>query len=93
MTVVFSSRLTSTAIQLDTSKKTNRLLPPLTVCPTPAYKTKGIFPNNQTYLQNTFSMEEIFAPSTIDHLKGENPFFSITEIWSFLLGRCYLINM
>jgi hypothetical protein len=63
------------------------------VCPLPAYKSKGIFYNNQTYLQNTFSMEEIFAPSTLDQLKGKIPFFSITEIRSYLLGRCYTINM
>jgi hypothetical protein len=40
--------MTSMAIQLSTSKKAKRLLPPLTVCPLPAYKSKGIFHNNQT---------------------------------------------
>jgi hypothetical protein len=85
--------MTSMAIQLSTSKKAKRLLPPLTVCPLPAYKSKGIFHNNQTYLNNTFSMEEVFAPYTLEELKSENPFLSITEIRSFLLGRCYMINM
>jgi hypothetical protein len=29
----------------------------------------------------------------LDQLKGKIPFFSITEIRSYLLGRCYTINM
>jgi hypothetical protein len=41
---------------------------------------------------NTFSMEEIFAPSSIEQTKGENPLFSITEIRSFLPGRCCMIS-
>jgi len=85
--------MTSMAIQLSTSKKAKRLLPPLTVCPLPAYKSKGIFHNNQTYLNNTFSREEIFAPSFIAQLNDKNPLFSVTEISSLMLGRCYMISM
>jgi hypothetical protein len=39
--------MTNTAIKFTNVEKQPRLLPPITVCPIPAYRAKGIYYNNE----------------------------------------------
>ena len=84
--------MTNTSIQQDSKNKTNKLLPPLTICPVPAYKKKGIFYDLESYRKNTFSLEEILVPSSIKNLQN-GTHFSIKPIYSILLGCCYMISL
>jgi hypothetical protein len=85
--------LTNTAIQFGNREKASRYLPPLTICPLPAYKEKGFHFRNQTFMNYTFTKEEVFSPFTLDKLKKDKPFFAIKEIQSLMLGRCFTIKM
>jgi len=84
--------MTSTSIQLYNKNKTDKLMPSLTLCPLPAYKKKGIFYDNSTFMENTFSMDELFVESALKYVQNMK-LFSIKTIYSMLLGRCYMISL
>ena len=82
--------MSNTAIQTYTAKG-KKFLPAMTICPHTAYKTKGTFFNMENVLKNTFEKEEIFSPATIRLLKNESV-YSVKDVFSVLLGRCYMVT-
>ena len=53
----------------------------------------GFFFDEKSYLANTFDMEEIFAPNTIEISKSANPFLHIQEIRTLIIGCCYVLTL
>ena len=87
----FFLRLSNTAIQSYVTNGEEKLLPSLYLCPITSYKTKGAFFNMETVLNNTFAMEKVFSPTTIKMLKNESV-YSVKDVFSVLLGRCYMVT-
>ena len=70
----------------------NRSLPALTVCPLPGFKTRGKYYNLKTYLNNTFDLDEVFVRSTVESLKNKTGLYRVKEVYTLLLGRCYMVT-
>ena len=87
----FDSKITTTAIRFrsdeDESKKT---LPCFTFCAMPAFRTIGFPYKEEDFIQNTYDKEDFFTNDTLDLLQNST-LYSLTETWSFYLGRCHTI--
>ncbi len=54
------------------------------------YKRRGFYYSTKEFLENTFELEDIFHNKSIPELRNAS-LYSLTEVWSVYLGRCYTI--
>jgi len=84
--------MTNTSIQLYPSPNGSRLLPSITICPLPSFKTRGKFYNVAAYLNNTFGIEDIFEEETMKQLLHNTTFYEHKEVFTLLTGRCHRVS-
>jgi hypothetical protein len=82
--------MTTIGIRTYSENKETKLLPCLTACPWQAFKKSGFYYNRKSLVQETYGKDEIF-----DDFKGcsdvDSSEYSIEEIHSIFLGRCYMV--
>jgi hypothetical protein len=89
--IKFTSKMTSNGITFSNDKITEKFLPSFTFCPWPVYKKKGFYYKEKDFIENTFSIEDIFHNWTLPNLRNRT-LYNITEVQSLLYGRCYTIS-
>jgi len=65
-------------------------LPCITFCPIKAFKQRGLYFEEKSYLENTFQLEEIFHDYTLKHISNETN-FQIRKINTLFLGTCFTL--
>jgi hypothetical protein len=70
--------------------KTSKLLPCISFCTQEGFKRRGYFSNESSFLENSFSAEEIFHPTSISEFKDVSR-FSVKATNNLIAGRCYTV--
>ena len=86
----YSSNFSRTGIRVRYSSEESKQLPCITLCPTPGFKVKGFFYQQNLVDQNSFSLEDMFAPKTVAQLRNSST-YSLKTTCSQLLGCCTTI--
>ena len=79
-----------TGIKYTTDGKESKLLPCLTFCPVPAFKTMDLYYTEESFRNNSFSLEDMFDLDTATRLRNKT-LFSISESQDFQIGICQTI--
>lgn len=91
----FSNKMTNIGVRFQPMDLAKKIPPCVTVCPLEAFKTRGFFFKEASFLQQTFTKVETFLDGTKYGLNKQSAFndeaFSTQEIRSVFLGRCYTI--
>ena len=86
----FAKKMTTVGIRTYSQDEETKFLPCVTVCPWQPFKRYGFLYNRKSLAQETFGQDEI-----LDDFKGCPDFnkheYSIEEIQSIHLGRCYMV--
>jgi hypothetical protein len=82
--------MTNTGIRYRTHKDQEKLLPCLTLYALPAYRSKGFYYTNRSFVENTFNIEDIFDEQTLKELRNKT-LYHVTETNSLFYGRCFTI--
>ena len=77
-----------TGISVELTPEENLTMPSLTVCSEEPFRSNGDYYLEQDFVQNSFTMSEIFGPA----FKGDNVLQNITEARSYMLGLCYTVT-
>ena len=63
------------SFQFINENKFEELMPPtITFCPAPAYKKPGPFLSEKEFIENKFTLEELFHPLVLEKLRDESLF-------------------
>ena len=65
-------------------------LPCVTFCPVAAFKQRGLYYEEKSYLENTFRLEDIFHDYTLKQFENKT-IFLIKELHTLFLGTCYTL--
>ena len=84
----FNNKMTTTGIKRRPGE--SKPLPCITFCPLQGFKTKGFFYTNQSYLENSFSPEELFHLDSLQIFQNKSKFV-FKEVRTILNGRCYTL--
>ena len=80
------------SFQFINENKFEELMPPtITFCPAPAYKKPGPFLSEKEFIENKFTLEELFHPLVLEKLKNES-LFEVKETYAAYYGLCYTIQ-
>ena len=86
----FSHKSTTTRMRFIEFSDSLKLLPCMTVCPWSAFKNPGFFYNTTEFLDNTFTMDDVFDDFS-KVLSNNKSFPEFETIPSIYLGRCYMV--
>ena len=68
----------------------SKLLPCLTFCPVPSFKSTELSLNSESFRKNSYTMDDIFDKVTTTFLANKTE-FSVTETESVVFGICITI--
>ena len=71
----FRNKTSHSGIRFVNSEESSKLLPCISFCTKEGFKTKGYFQNESAFLENSFSAEDIFHPTSISEFKNDSMFF------------------
>ena len=64
------------------------MLPCITFCPLPGFKDQyNVFTDTESYVNDTYGMEDIFEPEILEQIHDSNIWFS-KEIFTTIMGQC-----
>ena len=86
----FRHKTAHTGIVLIPSQVTSKRLPCISFCTQEGFKRRGYFSNESSFLENSFSAEEIFHPTSISEFKDVSR-FSVKATNNLIAGRCYTV--
>ena len=90
--ISFAKKDTSIATRIENIDIKNRKLPCLTFCPMSGYRNLVEFhENNESYVNDTFGMEDIFTNETLIGFKNESRWF-VKNLNTISMGRCTMIS-
>ena len=84
----YLNKLTNTGIGFKPNDETKKTLPCITIRPTAAYKRHGFFYTKEDYEENTFKLEDIFHPETIERLNNTS-LYTIENLNTLVYGKCH----
>ena len=87
----FSKKLTNMGVAFQENDVQDKELPCVTICPWPAFRSRNFSFTSETFLKQTFNLEDIIRISAMTQLNNASLFYT-EEIRSVNLGRCYLIR-
>ena len=91
----FTNKLTNVGVRTEPMDKSKKIPPCITVCAFEAFRTTGFFYREADFIRETFKKEDIILDGNKYDFVGVSIFndsiFSIKEIRSLFLGRCYTI--
>ena len=81
----YSRKMTNIGVVIREHPYMEKPLPCITICPWRAFRHSGFHFNSKNFTLNTFGKEEIFLNISVTS-------YTVDEIRSPFLGRCYLID-
>jgi hypothetical protein len=86
----FSHKTAHTGIRFIRNPEESKVLPCVSFCTKEGFKRKGYFSNQSSFLENSYSAEEIFHPSSMNDFKNVSRF--VVKATNILIaGRCYTV--
>ena len=74
----FSKKTTTTGIRIKKEESTEKHPPSITFCPSKAFRARGLFYTEKSYLENTFNNSDIFDEATLT-LLNNSTLYTLTE--------------
>ena len=84
----YRTKLTNTGIGYKSSDESTKVLPCITIRPAAAYKKHGFFYTKQDYEENTFNLDDVFHPETVERLSNES-LYTIDHLNTLVYGKCH----
>jgi hypothetical protein len=89
--VKFNLKLTTTGVIFRDEKITKKSIPSYTICPWQVYRNNGFYYKQSDFLNNTFTLEDIFHNSSLSNLNNES-LYEVKTVKSYFYGVCYTIS-
>jgi hypothetical protein len=86
----FRNKITTTGTNIRPHPSKEKKLPCITVCAMSGFRNRGFYYLNQDYIENTYDIGDFFINQTLLEIKNSSK-YSLTEVRSMFLGRCYKI--
>ena len=84
----YRTKLTNTGIGYKSSDESTKVLPCITIRPAAASKKHGFFYTKQDYEENTFNLDDVFHPETVERLSNES-LYTIDHLNTLVYGKCH----
>jgi len=67
-----------------------KLLPCMTFCPVSGYKTRGVYRTLNSYLENTYNLNDIFEAESLRTIKNDSLYYW-RDVKTIFQGRCFTV--